>query len=292
MDLSDLTIFRTVAETGGITRAAEKLNRVPSNVTTRIGQLEEDLGVKLFVREGRNIRLSPAGSILLEKANRLLDLARETREAVHGETPRGILKLGAYESTASVWLPGRLSEFQRSYPQVTLELHTWSLQSMVAGMMSGELEAALISGYEDDARFEKLTLYEDEVVLVAPKNKDPLARGNKDDFVLLSFDDDCPQRHLIERWVRDRIRPPSRVIEMSSNHALLGCVTAGMGIGMMPQSVLPGFPGHKHLSVHRMPKEIAQKRISLTWRKGMRSPRIDALATTLQTTDKKKGKRN
>lgn len=292
MDLSDLTIFRTVAETGGITRAAEKLNRVPSNVTTRIGQLEDDLGVKLFVREGRNIRLSPAGSILLDRAHRLLDLADEAREAVHGETPRGVLKLGAYESTASVWLPGRLSEFQRSYPQVTLELHTWSLQSMIAGIMSDQLEAAIISGYDDDPRFEKLALYDDEVVLVAPKNRDPLARGNKDDFVLLSFDDDCPLRHQIERYVHEKIRPPSRVIEMSSNHALLGCVAAGMGIGMMPESVLPGFPGHKHLNIHRMPKDVARKRIMLTWRKGMRSPRIDALVDTFQKSQTKKGRKS
>lgn len=291
MELSDLTIFRAVVESGGITRAAEKLNRVQSNVTTRIGQLEQDLGVKLFVREGKKLRLSPAGAILLDKANRLLDLAQEAREAVHGETPRGLLRLGAYESTASVWLPGRLSEFQRSYPQVTLELHTWSLQNMVAGIMSGELEAALISGYDDDPRFEKLPLYDDEVVLVAPKNKDPLARNATDGFVLLSFDDDCPQRHLIERWVRDTVRPPSRVIEMSSNHALLGCVAAGMGIGMMPESVLPGFPGHKHLNIHRMPKEVSRKRISLTWRKGMRSARIDALAETLQNHLKRKGRR-
>ena len=287
MELSDLTIFRIVAESGGITRAAEKLHRVPSNITTRIGQLEDDLGVKLFVREGRNIRLSPAGSILLDKANRLLELARETREAVQSETPRGVLKLGAYESTASVWLPGRLSAFQKNYPQVTLELHTWSLQGMIAGIMSGELEAAIISGYDDDPRFENLLLYEDEVVLVAPKNKDPLARGSKDDFVLLSFDDDCPLRHQIERYVRERIRPPSRVIEMSSNHALLGCVAAGMGIGMMPESVLPSFPGNKHLNIHRMPKDVAKKRIMLTWRKGMRSARIDALVETLSPSKKR-----
>lgn len=281
MELSDLTIFRTVAESGGITRAAEKLHRVPSNVTTRISQLEDDLGVKLFVREGRNIRLSPAGSILLEKANRLLDLARETREAVHESSPRGLLRLGAYESTASVWLPGRLREFQKNYPQVTLELHTWSLQNMIAGIMSAQLEAAIVSGYDDDPRFEKIPLYEDEVVLVAPKSKDPLARKKPDEFVLLSFDDDCPLRHQIEGYVREKIRPPSRVIEMSSNHALLGCVAAGMGIGMMPQSVLPSFPGNEHLNIHRMPKDIANKRIMLTWRKGMRSARIDALAETL-----------
>lgn len=280
MELSDLTIFRTVVESGGITRAAEKLRRVPSNVTTRIGQLEEDLGVKLFVREGRNIRLSPAGAVLIEKANRLLDLAREAREAVHESAPRGILKLGAYESTASVWLPARLSEFQKKYPQVALELHTWSLQNMIGGVMSAQLEAAIISGYDDDPRFENLWLYDDEVVLVAPKNKDPLSRGSKEDFVLLSFDDDCPLRHQVERYVRDKIRAPTRVIEMSSNHALLGCVAAGMGIGMMPQSVLPTFPGNNLLNIHSIPKEVALKRIMLTWRKGMRSARIDALVET------------
>jgi DNA-binding transcriptional LysR family regulator len=289
MELSDLSIFRTVAEAGGITRAAEKLHRVPSNVTTRISQLEDDLGVKLFVREGRNIRLSPAGAILLEKANRLLELARETRDAVHESAPRGLLRLGAYESTASVWLPGRLNDFQKRYPQVTLELHTWSLQDMIAGIVSGDLEAAMICRNDADARLETLPLYDDEVVLVAPKQKDPLARGSKDDFVLLSFDDDCPLRHQIERYVREHIRAPSRVIEMSSNHALLGCVAAGMGVGMMPKSVLPTFPGHRHLNVHRIPHEVAQKRIALTWRKGMRSARIDALAEVLQDSHKKKG---
>jgi DNA-binding transcriptional LysR family regulator len=289
MELSDLSIFRTVAEAGGITRAAEKLHRVPSNVTTRIAQLEDDLGVKLFVREGRNIRLSPAGAILLEKANRLLELARETRDAVHESAPRGLLRLGAYESTASVWLPGRLNDFQKRYPQVTLELHTWSLQDMIAGIVSGDLEAAMICRNDADARLETLPLYDDEVVLVAPKQKDPLARGSKDDFVLLSFDDDCPLRHQIERYVREHIRAPSRVIEMSSNHALLGCVAAGMGVGMMPKSVLPTFPGHRHLNVHRIPHEVAQKRIALTWRKGMRSARIDALAEVLQNSQKKTG---
>lgn len=288
MELSDLTIFRAVVESGGITRAAEKLNRVQSNVTTRIGQLEDDLGVKLFLREGKKLRLSPAGAILLDKANRLLDLAAEAREAVHGETPRGLLRLGAYESTASVWLPGRLNEFQKKYPQVTLELHTWSLQDMISGIVAGELEAAMICRGQDDPRFETMPLYEDEVVLVAPKHKDPLARGNKDDFVLLSFDDDCPLRHQIERHVREAIRAPSRVIEMSSNHALLGCVAAGMGVGMMPESVLPTFPGHKHLNIHRIPKEVAKKRIALTWRKGMRSARIDALVETLRTPENKK----
>jgi DNA-binding transcriptional LysR family regulator len=75
MDLADLRIFRAVVEQRGITRAAEKLNRVQSNVTTRIRQLEDDLGVELFIREGKRLHLSPTGRVLIDYADHLLDLA-------------------------------------------------------------------------------------------------------------------------------------------------------------------------------------------------------------------------
>src|SRR5258705_7223849 len=88
MELSDLTVFRTVVQAGGITRAAEKLNRVQSNVTTRIRQLEQQLGVELFIRVGKKLHLSPAGQVLLDYADRLLNLASEAQQAVHETEPR------------------------------------------------------------------------------------------------------------------------------------------------------------------------------------------------------------
>src|SRR5215467_11118320 len=100
MDLSDLRIFATVVREGGVTRAAEKLNRVQSNVTTRIRQLEEDLGVALFIREGKRLHLAPAGQALLGYADRVLALAEEARTSVHDPRPRGLLRLGSMESTA------------------------------------------------------------------------------------------------------------------------------------------------------------------------------------------------
>src|ERR1700682_4731748 len=103
MDLGDLHIFRSVVQAGGITRAAEKLNRVQSNVTTRVHQLEADLGVQLFIREGKKLHL--------DYADRLLDLAQEAREAVHDAKPRGLLRLGTMESTAAMRLPVPMNEY-------------------------------------------------------------------------------------------------------------------------------------------------------------------------------------
>ncbi|MEO0980827.1 MAG: LysR family transcriptional regulator, partial [Pseudomonadota bacterium] len=81
MDLGDLKIFVAVVREGGITRAAEKLHRVQSNVTTRIRQLEDKLKTGLFERSGKRIVLTPAGRTLLDYADRLLSLAREADAA-------------------------------------------------------------------------------------------------------------------------------------------------------------------------------------------------------------------
>lgn len=70
MDLTQLEMFNAVASTGSITRAAQKVHRVPSNLTTRIRQLEADLGVELFIRENQRLRLSPAGHSFCAIASR------------------------------------------------------------------------------------------------------------------------------------------------------------------------------------------------------------------------------
>src|SRR5258706_13530565 len=111
MDLTDLHVFRTVVAAGGVTRAAARLHRVPSSVTTRVRKLEEELGVALFLREGKRMRLSPAGKVLLDYAERLLALAQAAREAMHETGPRGLLRLGAIESTAAARLPALLNAF-------------------------------------------------------------------------------------------------------------------------------------------------------------------------------------
>ena len=98
MELSDLSVFQAVVRAGGVTRAALQLHRVQSNVTTRVKQLEEDLGVALFVREGRRMQLTAAGRVLLDYADRLLALAEEARNAVSDARPRGTLRLGAWRA--------------------------------------------------------------------------------------------------------------------------------------------------------------------------------------------------
>ena len=94
MDLTQLEMFNAVAETGSITQAAAKVHRVPSNLTTRIRQLEADLGVDLFIRENQRLRLSPSGHNFLRYSQRILALVEEARMVVAGDEPQGLFSLG------------------------------------------------------------------------------------------------------------------------------------------------------------------------------------------------------
>lgn len=98
MDLVQLEIFKAVAEQGSISAAAQLIHRVPSNLTTRIKQLEQDLGVELFIREKSRMRLSPAGWNFLDYARRILDLVAEARLTVAGEEPQGPFALGSWRA--------------------------------------------------------------------------------------------------------------------------------------------------------------------------------------------------
>lgn len=286
MELSDLVIFRAVVEAGGVTRAAERLHRVQSNVTTRIRQLEEKLGAPLFIREGKRLHLSPAGQVLLDYAQRLLALADEARDAVRDGSPRGALVLGAMESTSAVRLPGPLSDFVRLYPEVKLTLKTGNPQQLAAAVLAGAMDAALVTGPIVDGPFEREPVYREELVIVASAGHAAItsaaAKGAEPPRSIVAFEQGCPHRARLEQWYAGKNSMPVQTIEITSYHAMLGCVVVGMGISLVPLSVLATFPERARLSVHTLPPGSDCAQTDLIWRKGAMSPKIKALVQVLK----------
>jgi DNA-binding transcriptional LysR family regulator len=291
MELSDLRIFQAVVRAGGITRAATQLHRVQSNITTRVKQLEEKLGAELFPREGKKLQLTPAGMVLLDYADRLLALAQEAREALLDRSPRGLLRLGAMESTAAIRLPEPLSDYHRRYPEVTIELQSGNPPQLCARLVAGEIEAALIAEPVPDGPFEALAVYEEELVIVAAAHE-PRIRSARDvkNRTILAFEPGCPHRARLEAWFGRARQMPDRIVEMSSYHALLGCAAAGMGVALLPRSVLDAFPARDAVSVHPLPAAHGRLRTMLIWRQGIQAPKIRALAETLLAS-RKRGRR-
>jgi DNA-binding transcriptional LysR family regulator len=282
MELSDLQVFRTVVQAGGVTRAAERLHRVQSNVTARVKKLEEELGVALFLREGKRMQLSAEGKTLLEYADRLLALADEARDALHDARPRGVLRLGAMESTAAARLPAPLSAYHERYPEVAVELHIGAPRDLTAQVLSGALDAALVADAVSDPRLDTVAVFEEELVLVTEAGHPPI--GTPRDVkkrTLLAFHPGCPHRKRLEDWFARYGVPAERIVEVASYHAILGCALAGMGVALLPRSVLDTYTERSRLTVNPLAGKFRTSRTYLVWRREAPQARIAALADLL-----------
>ena len=124
MDLSELQVFLTVAKEGSFSRAAERLYRTQPAVSLAIRKLEDSLGQPLFVRGARPVRLTDAGTLLQEYAERLLNLRDEVKKGLlelEG-LKRGELSLGVNESSIHALLPA-VARFREAHPGVQVRLH-------------------------------------------------------------------------------------------------------------------------------------------------------------------------
>ena len=282
MEFSDLQIFLTVVRAGGINRAAEVLHRAQSSVTSRIQVLEDKVGVQLFLREGRRLQLSPAGKILVGYAERIVALSREAASAVQADQPTGVLRLGAMESTAAVRLPGPLGRFHDRYPDVALELYSGDPRDLVNKVLHSELDAALIADPVSDRRLETMAIYDEELVIVAEAKHGTIA-SPKDlpSKSILAFHPGCPHRKRLEDWFARGHVIPERIVEVGSYHLILGCVAVGMGVALVPHSVLETYTDRDRLSVHKLRAKFGRVKTRLVWRKEAPQAKIAALSAVL-----------
>ncbi|WP_042298694.1 LysR family transcriptional regulator [Paraburkholderia kururiensis] len=285
MDLAALAIFRAVVRENGVTRAAAKLNRVQSNVTTRIKQLEEELGAALFVRDGRRLVLTPAGHTLLPYAERLLALADEARDAVREDTPRGRLRLGTMESTAASRLPAVLARYHHTWPEVSLELVTGTTGWLIDKVRDFEIDAALFAQPPaPDAlpdTFETVPVFRENLVLLTPHGHPPV-RTPRDVIpsTLIAFERGCTYRKYVEQWYAAHGMKPARVLELGSYHAIVACVAAGAGIAVAPRSVLDLQPETENVVQHAI-AGFGEIDTLLAWRQGYASSALAALRDAL-----------
>lgn len=282
LDLDALHIFRTVAEQGGITRAATKLNRVQSNVTTRVKQLEERLGTRLFVRERRRLILSPEGRLLLSYADQLLRLSSEAQSAVKSGTPRGRLRIGTLESTAAARLPPILSRYHLAYPDVQIELVTGTSGALVSRLHALEIEAAFVAEPFTAAGLEAQPAFEEELVVIGPKGSPPTRNPRQvGGCTVIAFGAGCSYRRRLEEWLGSASVVPGQVMEFGSYHAIVACVAAGAGVAVVPRSVLQAVGREADVVVGKLPARTARARTMLVWRAGHHSIALDALRKEL-----------
>jgi LysR family transcriptional regulator, cell division regulator len=257
VELTDLATFSAVARNGGITRAAEELNTVQSNVTQRVKALEAEIGTALFERHSRGMTLTGAGRRLLPYAQRMAALSREAVLAARDDgEPKGPLSIGSMETTAAVRLPGLLAEFHRRFPKVTLTLTTATTADLVAGVLNAMFDGAFVAGPIEHADLVSTVAFREELVLVTPRRFASLAElraGTPESGpTALVFRTGCTYRQRLEQLFSDFGWPSAARFELGTLDGMIGCVAAGMGVSLLPRAVVERSDQREGVRVHSL----------------------------------------
>lgn len=259
MDIQDLRYFCAVAAEGSLSKAAQKLHYAQSNLSTRIMQLEREMGTPLFYRSNHGVTLTPKGELLLKYATSLIDLADETVIAVKdGETAQGTLKIGSMESIVVTYLSEFLAQFHESNPQITVQVESGTAERILQMVLDHKLNGAFVAGTIKHPELNARPVRTERLCLIAAKDLVPDMDIQKAlTKPLLVFPNGCSYRRTLEHWMHDMGLAASKKYEFNTLGSIFASVTAGLGVAMFPASCVAQYSQREALAVLDIPEKYA-----------------------------------
>ncbi|WP_044477451.1 LysR family transcriptional regulator [Paenibacillus antibioticophila] len=269
MESGDLKIFQAVAREGSITKAAQALNYVQSNVTARIRFLEAELGLPLFRRTNRGMILTSAGENLLQYADQIIDLLAEAlRTTQHSDFPAGSLRIGCIESAASNYLLPFLKEYQSNYPDVQFLLHTGGTHDLLQKVLTGELAGAFVYGPINESHIEYIPVFEDELVLISDRNRTEPITEELLTMPMLFFDVGCTHRTRAELFLKEKGISSYEIREFGTMEVIINGVSAGLGVSLLPRSSVAIAEKEGRISSHSLPEQYRRLEVGFIYPSG------------------------
>jgi LysR family transcriptional activator of glutamate synthase operon len=246
VELRQLQYFVKVARKQHVTNAAEELHVAQSAISRQIHQLEEELGVPLFVRKGRNLQLTSVGKLFLKRIEVVLaDMERavnEVREFLDPEA--GEIRIGFPHSLGIYLLPTVVASFRQSHPNVKFRLRQGTYNSLIRDVMKGEIDLSFISPFPEKHEYVsgKLLLQE-ELYAILPQNHElagnetiRLEQLKEEAFVM--FSDEYSLRSIVLEACAKAGFVPRIGFEGEETDTIRGLVAAGMGVSLLPEMAL------------------------------------------------------
>ena len=246
MELRQIKYFIEVAKREHVTEAAVALHVAQSAVSRQIFNLEEELGVSLFIREGRTVRLTPIGKIFLEHMEQAIHVIDDATQVIEEYTDpeKGTIHVGFPSSLATFILPTAISAFRASYPEVKFQLNQGSYYDLKRAVVKGEINMALLGPVPiNEKKLKGKILFTENMVALLPRCH-PLANVSslkltelrEDSFIL--FPEDYVLRTIVIDLCKNFGFEPTVSFEGEDIDAIKGLVSAGLGVSIVPEITL------------------------------------------------------
>jgi DNA-binding transcriptional LysR family regulator len=242
MDIQRLKTFKTAATLLNFNRTAEMLHHSQSTVSAQIKSLEDEIGVLLFERIGKRLFLTEAGEKMLNYSLKLLSIHEEALADITGRrTPAGILTIRAPQTVATYHLPHVLAEFQPRFPKVRFDITSCALYTLEHELQIGTVDLAFLLGDSVQAAALNVEMLKSERLVVIANPGHFLTRKKQISFRELRGQPvflpkaDCGYRMSFEQLLMMERAEPAIILEFNSIEAIKKCVTAGLGITVIPE---------------------------------------------------------
>ncbi len=274
MELRQLESFRAVLREGSFTAAAKKLHMTQPAVSLHIKALEEELGARLLDRDGRGVRLTEAGAVLLEAADAALASLQEgARRIAELQAPeRGSVVLACGDTVALHLLPPVLTTFGKQHPLADVVVHNHGSKTILEMLMNREADLGIVTRppYVDQKLWVR-TLLEDPLVLALPR-KHPLAEAKRvtlralhgEAAVLLAKG--AETRSLIDRGLRAEGVELQTVMESGNLEVVKAYVANGLGLSIVPEMAITPSD-RRRMVIRPLPGKFPQRRIAVARRR-------------------------
>ena len=264
MTLLSYQVFKAVVEQGSFQKAAEVLGITPSAVSHAVASMESELGTALFIRSKSGNSLTSFGRNLLPYINNVLTSEQTLQQAVSNLVGNhtGMVKLGAFSSACTNWIPTILHTFNDMYPDIGIDIYQGNYDDIKQWIKTGIIDFGFISNSAcDNLPFDPL--HKDPLLCVLPKTykkKEPLDFITFDEirhmpFIMLQESVDSDVRD----YLRDQQITYSSTCHIEDDLAALAMVESGFGFAVMPEMVLKGIPYDIKIKVY--PFEVPGYRI-------------------------------
>ncbi|HBG21313.1 MAG TPA: LysR family transcriptional regulator [Desulfobulbaceae bacterium] len=289
MDLQRLQTFRTVATLMNFNQAAEVLHYSQSTVSAQIKTLENEIGILLFKRVGKSVRLTEAGAKMLVYADKLLAIKEEAVAEVTGRnTVSGLLTIRMPQTVATHYLPRVLCDYQPRFPGMRLDITSCAMHSLEHELRIGTVDLAFL--FADTIGAKNLTseLLCIEPLAIVTHPSHPLAARKSADFkdlegqVLLLPKSDCGYRMVFEQALATERVTPATIIEMNSIEAIKQTIKAGIGITFIPEIAIRVDVENGEMAKVCWADDLETGVLMICYKDKWRSPAVEAFMAAMR----------
>ena len=243
IDLRGIETFYWVATLGGFRAAAEKLHASQPAISQRISQLEDQLGIRLFDRDKRSVRLTVRGQALLTQAERMLQLRQDMLALAREENAiAGRLTLGVAETIVQTWLPTLLARVHDLFPALALEIEVDNTPPMRNHLLAHRIDLAFLLGPLSEAEVENLDLCRYPLAWLASPQLDlgtgPLTLESLAQWPIVTYPASSRPHQAVRQMLASAGLQNVRMVGSASLSTTVRMVQAGMGVGVFSPAVL------------------------------------------------------